>query len=246
MENEIKENEIQVSEKNSFQRIIGVIFAPFKTMEDIERKPNFILPLILVIISSVLFYYMTFDGMFEMTMEQQKEILMNQNPDYTEADFDNSNDLTKKIMLITGAVTPFTLIIAYLISAAFALLAFKIILKGEGSFKKYFSVVSYASVIVVVAYLVKIAVYIITKDYNLSVYATSLAGILPSEDSLTIFGSFLATIEIFSILHYIVLAIGFKIVSKLEWIKVIGYLVLMYLISLGLTLSSVLISNIKM
>src|SRR3954447_19447779 len=127
---------------NPMQRIIGVLFSPDATMASIARRPDFVLPLVLLLITAlvagfVIAPHVDFASATRESMEQNK----NMSPEQ----IDKAVRITTSIGKIFTYLSPVLSLIGLLIIAGILLLAFRLF-GGEGDFKQAFSVTCYSSV----------------------------------------------------------------------------------------------------
>src|SRR5687767_2963191 len=127
--------------KNSFQRIAGVLFAPAETFRDIARRPDILVPLIVLVVigfvvSALIIPRMDFEAAF-------REQMASQNSKMSDADLDRAAKMGSafgKVMAWTG---PILGILIWAIIAGVLLLAHRLF-GGEGNFKQAFSTVLYS------------------------------------------------------------------------------------------------------
>ena len=98
--------------KNSFQRIAGVLFAPAETFKDIARKPDILVPLIVLVVLgyigvAVLLPRMDYSAAFRQQMEAQGRQM-------SEADMARAEKVGTTIGKSLPATTPNTLGLAWL------------------------------------------------------------------------------------------------------------------------------------
>ncbi|MEN8906942.1 MAG: YIP1 family protein [Clostridiales bacterium] len=218
---------------NVIQRIFGVIFSPVKTMADISKKSNFAIALIIIIAITTLFSIITYSDYKDFAMDQAKlsiEKLEEKGTDLPEKSKEAILEMSKKTAPITPIITIVSSIVMFFILAGISMLFLKVILKGEGTFISYLSVIIYASIVGMLGILLKIGLYLYTKDYTLVIYCTTLRGILPNNNEQNFINTFTTGIEIFNIWSYIIIGIGLKAVSKLSTIKVVSYISGIYII----------------
>lgn len=133
-------------EMSKFSKIINVFLAPRSTFESIDRKPDWIVPLLIVVIIAfvISFLIMPFalDRQFDMQRAKMQERGM------SDEEIENALELGRPIAEKVGPISALVVTAIFLVILA-ALLYFlgNIILGGKTTFKKIFSVVTYTSLI---------------------------------------------------------------------------------------------------
>lgn len=199
---------------NLIQRIIGVIFSPDKVMQSLAQKPRIVFALFLIILYPVVLIL----SILPMYMEYSRSLLEAQyakmNIEATEEMINQALNISKYSGLIGGAIGA----VAMWFFSALILWVIIKICKGQGGYKQILSVTGYASVISALSIIVTIITTRLTGTYSIVSY-TSLAALLPEMKGSFLYGA-AKSIELFSIWHYIVIAIGLAAVSKLSKKKV--------------------------
>ena len=213
MENTIINNENQeVKGLNFFQRVTGIIVSPRETMKDLVRKPRILFPMLLMVLSVLLYQLLRFDlykeflkYVMQMSLQQQG---MQISPEQLEA--------SMGLYVIFGmAGAPLGAIIAWIAGSAILLGIMKIF-KGEGSFKQYLSVTGYAYVIYLLYLLVSLGLSYSTGE----LYINDSPALFASGMKGTMLYGFLRGIGLFTVWQYIVAGIGVVELSKVSRAKV--------------------------
>src|SRR3954449_5822506 len=113
---------------NSFQRIIGVIFSPDSTFASIARRPDWVVPLVLLLIISlgagfIMAPRVDFASATREAMEQNKNIPQER--------IESTVKMTASIAKVMMYLSPVLSLIGLLIIAGILLLAFRLF-GGEG------------------------------------------------------------------------------------------------------------------
>jgi len=197
-------------ELNPLQRILGVFFSPQKTFEDIDRKPDWVVPFILILIIVVGFTIVTMPITMPERMDQQREKMIEKG--LSDEQIDSAMATGEKIGKIfapigatigTGAVLVLFTLILWFVG--------NIVLGGQTTFPKIFSVYNYSSLVGMLGLLLRIP--LILSKHTANVHF-SLALLLPEDQSKTVLYNLLKAFDIFSIWQYVVLAIGFAVIYK--------------------------------
>jgi hypothetical protein len=211
------------------QRLVGVIFSPGETFKDINRKPTWLVPmLIAVVVSTAYFFFLTQKlevGLGEsvrksMTEQAQQSGQPPPTPDAVAMGL----KITKIGMMIGGAVgTPIAFLV---ISGAFAL--GMMLLGAQTTFKKILSVVAWTSCAVsLIAYTVSAASLMLRKPeelneinpQNIEQVSASNLGALLSSDTSPFLRSIAGSLDIFSFWSIVLLSIGLAAIAGKRSIK---------------------------
>jgi hypothetical protein len=203
---------------NPFQRIVGVLFAPNETFASIARQPDWVLPLVLLLVCSiaggiVMAQRVDFGAAVREQMESRKDIP----PDAV----DRAVRMTTAVSKVFAYAAPVFATILYLIIAGVLLLAFRLF-GGEGDFKQAFSATVYAwipglikSVIIIIVVLARGTV----PAQDLAVMVRSNPGFLVDMKAHPMAFAALTSLDLFTVWMVILLIIGFACLSKLSKAK---------------------------
>lgn len=223
-------NSIETAESqkklNAFQRIAGVFFSPKNTFEDIDRKPGWVLPFILIMLIVVVFTIITMPVTMPEQMEKQRERMEERG--MSDEQIDAAMATGEKIGKIVGPIG--AAISTGIVLVVFALIFWfvgNIVLGGQTTFPKIFSVYNYSSLIAMLGMLVSIPIILSKQTANVHF---SLALLLPEDQSETILYNILKAFGLFSIWQYVVLAIGFAVIYKFSLKKSGITMVVMFII----------------
>jgi hypothetical protein len=215
MSTEMTENpEIQreTPTKSSLSRIIGVFLSPKETFEDINRKPDWLIPAILIVLVTLAatFVFMSHADMGDLINQQLEK--QGKPPLPAEA--------LEKALPITTVFTYGAIIvgvpISFLLVAGILYMVFSFVLGAETTYKKVFCANIYASMISLLKSLLAIPILFVkqpTEFGNPADVVQSNLGILfdPASKALHALGK---SLDVFTIWYLIVLAIGMVGVSK--------------------------------
>jgi hypothetical protein len=226
--------------KSSFQRIAGVLFAPASTFEDIARKPDIIVPLVLIL---VLGFVTTFFVMprldWDAMTSTQMEAMKAKQPNMSDADVERMSRMGMAVGKVMGWISPVLGIVWLVIVAAVLLLAFRLF-GGEGTFKQAFSTVLYSWMPMVISGIVTTIVIVARGKVDPTQMATVVksnpAFLVNMKEHMVLF-SLLSSIDIFTIWTVVLLVIGCAAFSKTSRAKaasiVIALWALVIVIKLG-------------
>jgi Yip1 domain len=199
-----------------FGRIIGVLFSPKATFEDIARKPSWLLP---VIISTILGIMATVALNQRMNWRQYISEQIEKSPqaaqlspEQREKQLDISSKVTTYIVYTVGIVGS---ILFALIVAGVMMLAYNLLGGAHATFSQSLGIAAHTLVVGIVSTPIFLLVVFLrpkgTIDPNNPV-ATNLGAFLPEESAKWLM-TLCKSIDIFSIWTLILIAIGFAAVN---------------------------------
>ena len=220
--------------KNSFQRIAGVLFAPAETFRDIARKPDFIIPLLLILIVGYIATFVVLPKMdWDAMAAQQAEQMKKQRPNMTEADVERGSAMVKSFGTVAAWIGPLLQLIWYLIVAGVLLLAFRLF-GGEGTYGQAFSATLYAWMPMIIGAIVGTIVIALRPgmfDPNdaATLVKSSPAFLVDPKEQAALF-AVLSSLDIFTIWTVILLIIGFSKLSRSSIGKSAGIVISLWVV----------------
>ncbi len=190
---------------------LGNIFAsPSKTFEALDKRPTWIIPILILILITVVLNQLSFPVIIEAQLERFRS-----NPDIPAAQLEaieqqiTGNLKQQRIFMLVGqlVVTP---IIFLLLSGLFYLIG-NILLGGDGTYKKILSVFCWSSMVLALSAIIKTPLVIIKESLNISL---SPAMLLPGDALGTKLYVLLSKFDFFTIWFLIIFAIGFGMIYK--------------------------------
>ncbi|HEX2832175.1 MAG TPA: Yip1 family protein [Thermoanaerobaculia bacterium] len=205
--------------RSPFQRLAGVLFAPAETFQDIARKPDFVLPLVLILVLQIIGAVtmapkIDFGAMTRMQMEQSGRKM-------TEADMERAEKMGAafgKVMFYTSPIWAIAIIV---IIAAILMLAFRLF-GGDNNFMQSFSVTLYSWIPMALLGLVSMIVILSRESIDPMQMATlvkSNPAFLVDMKTNPVLFSLLTSIDLFTIWTLFLLSTGFAAISRLSRVK---------------------------
>lgn len=223
---------------NPFQRIVGVLISPGETFESIVRRPDWVVPLLILLLVSVvggvlLASRVDFQTVAQEAMEMDPRTAnMSANQAATAARF------TAMTMKISAYASPVLSLIAFLIVSGVLLMSFRL-MAGEGTFLQAFSVTIYAWYPRLIKGILSTVVLLSRKSisiFDLQNPVMSNLGFLFDPKSKPLQFAMASSIDLFAIWSVILMVIGFAAMSKLTRAKstaiVIGWWIVVNLLAL--------------
>lgn len=193
---------------NPAQRIGGVIVAPDGTLREIAARPDWVVPLILILLVSILTNILGSPHVdFETSVRESLED-RNLSPDEIEQGLEFSRIIQKFLIPLTILMVPLSL----LILAAATWLAFRV-MGGEGTFRQSWAIALYAWIpqlikMLIVTLLILRAGTVTMEEVQTILKSHPGALVDPSEQPMMF--AFLSSLEIFNIWTLVLLGIGFS------------------------------------
>jgi hypothetical protein len=216
---------------NPFERIVGVLFSPNETFASIARQPDWVVPLVLMLVVSliagiVIGNRVDFASAAREAMEQK-----NIPPDRVES----AVKMTAAISKVASYCAPIFSVIGFLVIAGVLLLAFRLF-GGEGNFKQAFSASVYAWIPGLLKSIITLVV-LLTRDSmsaeDLAIAVRSNLGFLVSMKSNPMAFAVLTSLDIFTIWVLILFSIGFAYVARVPKAKAATIVVTLWLVTVA-------------
>ena len=218
------------------QRLVGIVFSPGETFEDVNRKPTWLAPLLIIFISTLAFSAFVeyrirpdWDALFTRMVEKRLgKPMKDLKPE--EAEPINRQIEVQKKFAKTDLATASGVMIALAKIAIFCVIYFIIptgifvlglmFMQAQTTFKKILSVVLWSGVATsLISYLVTVVAIMIRDpeslrdfDARAGIIPSNLAAVLP-EGSSSIVSSIAGSIDIFTIWFLILVSIGFSYIA---------------------------------
>ncbi len=221
---------------NSFQRIIGVLFSPDATFASIARRPDWVVPLVLLLIVSlaagvIMAPRIDFAAPAREAMEQNKNVSQEQ--------IDKTVRISTSIGKVFTYLAPVLSLIGLLVIAGVVLLAFRIF-GGEGDFKQAFSVTCYSSIPSIIKSVVTLIIIAakggLIHPQTLATIVRSNLGFLVDYKTNPVAFALLSSFDIFSVWFLALLIIGFSYVARVSKVKAAVTIISLWILVLLLKL----------
>jgi hypothetical protein len=219
--------------KSSFQRLAGVLFSPGETFQDIARKPDVILPLLLIVVISFVGIALSMPHMdWDAMIAQQQEIMKERNPNMSAQELARVERMTRGMAKVGIWFAPFIIVAMTVIIAGILLLAFRLF-GGEGNFMQAWSATLYAWVPRILQQIVGTIVVMMKGMVNpqeaQTLVKSSPAFLVDMKEHPALF-SLLASFDLFTIWFLVLLVIGFAALSKVSRAKAAAIIVSLWLL----------------
>jgi len=219
--------------KNFFERLVGALFAPGETFEDIARKPDFLVPILFFVLIGyaavfVIVPLIDYDAMFA----QQEETIRKRNPNVSSADIAQMNRVGKAFARGAFYVSPVLQIGIFALIALILWGAFRL-MGGDGRYPQAFSATLYAWVPQVIK---SIAGAIVAKAQG-SLNPETMAALVKSNPAFLVdfkeqpvLFTLLSTLDVFTIWSIILFVFGFAAISRFSRAKSAAIIITLWVI----------------
>jgi len=211
----------QEPKPNSLSRIAGVFFAPGETFASIVRRPDFVVPLVILLVISLLTGVLVaqkvdFKELARDTIESQPRA-KNLPPDVIEKQV----NFTAGFMKVASYGSPVVSTLLLVVLAAILFAAFKIF-GGEGEFLQALSITIYAWYPNLIRAIVSVVALMSKKTLTMFTLQNPVAsniGYFMNPKLHPIAAAFWGSIDLFTIWTLILLIIGFAAMSRFSRMK---------------------------
>ena len=199
-----------------FGRVIGVLFSPKPTFEDIARKPSWLLPIILttvlsIIATSALNQRMNWREFVSQQMEKNPRAAQ-LSAEQKERQVEVSAKVTSTIVYVSGVVVP---ILAALVLGLVMMGAYNLLAGAGATFMQSFNIAAHAGLVGIVSTPIFLLILFLKPAGTIDVenpMATNIAAFLPEESAKWLV-ALCKSFDIFTFWTLILLAIGFAAVN---------------------------------
>jgi len=222
---------------NSFARIIGVFFSPDETFASIARKPDWVVPLIVLLVLSIvsgviMAKRLDFAAPAREALESNKKM--------SAEDVEKAARISGSIGKVASYAAPVFTVIVMLILAGILLLAFRLF-GGEGTFLQAWSTTLYAYMPSVIKSIVVLTVMVLKGGGPISPTAlatlvrSNLGFLFDPKDNPMAF-ALASSVDIFSIWVVILCIIGFSHVARVSKAKAAVIIISLWIVKVLLSL----------
>lgn len=215
-------------------KVFNIFFEPRKVFESLKIKPTWLVPFLIVAILGIGFFYTTYPYIMN---QQVEKIRANEKiPDEQKQMIVDKMTENNTPPLWQLPFAPIVTLLIFVILSAILYFVFNVILGGDSSFRRVFSVYCYSNLVAIPSMIVKLPLIMIKKDIGVQ---TSLALLLSAENKETFFYRLLSGFDIFTLWMVILISMGmgvlYKYTAKKSFTILFVLWVLLILITAGLS-----------
>jgi hypothetical protein len=230
---DVAENMSETKDLNAIQRIIGVFFSPGDTFAQVDRKPNWLVPLLLLTVATFAFVYLTLSISLPEQLAMQQEKM--EEAGAPSAQIDKTMEMMEKFGKIGGLVGAVVgPCIGILIASLWLWFVGNVLLSGQAPYMKVVSMYTYASMISVLDMIVKLPLILMKGSSQIQLNGTVF---LSEDQSQTLMYHVLQSLDVFAIWRYAILAIGFAAIYKFSLKKAGWTMAVLFLLSMGIAVT---------
>jgi hypothetical protein len=225
MEQTISSIQPEEQTRGGASKVLNIFFEPKKVFESLKIKPTWLVPFIIVALLGMGSFYFTFPYI----MDQQVERIM-ENERIPEQQKERIvEDLKEKAHppLWQMAIAPAGSLVVLVVVAAVLFFVFNVLLGGDSTFRRIFSVYCYSSLIAIPAVIVKFPLIMTKRTLDIQ---TSLAVLLSPDSKGTFVHSVLSSFDIFTIWQVILVSLGLGVMYKYSTQKALTTVVIIWII----------------
>jgi hypothetical protein len=222
--------------ESSFGRLAGVLVAPGKTFQSIERRPTWVVPLLLLCLLNALTAYLVTERMdFRAAMEKQME---SRGQEMSPEQIDRMVEVQERFGSIGALViAPIMFLVILLLFTGLYLGAFRFFAGSELTFKQSFSTLLYAMTPFAIASLLSIPVIlgrttIDPEDAQGGLLYSNLAAFASDETS-PVVRSLLANVDFFGLWILVLSILGYRIVARVSTGTAAATVLVLWLLSVA-------------
>ncbi len=192
------------------QRMVGVLFYPGSTFEQLDRKPDWLAPMVILTVVAFVFTFLILPMSLPEQMAMQEEKLEERG--MSRDQIDQAMAMGEKIGFISGMVgSVIGPMIHMLVVTLFLWFVGNVILGGQTTYLKMFSVCTYTGLIGALGLLIKLPLVLFKRDYNIQL---NFGVLLPESLDETLLADIMQVLDIFVIWRFAALAVGFVVLYK--------------------------------
>ena len=216
---------------NPLQRIIGVFCYPGQTFEQLDRKPDWLIPFLILTAAVFFFTLQILPVSLPEQMAKQEQAMAERGMNYEQ--IEQAMAVGEKIGGIVGPIGAavgagiwaliFSLILRFVGS---------VLLEGKTTYRKVFSMYLYASLIGVLDMGIRLPLILLRENASIGL---NLALFLPDEQSETLVYMAAQSLGVFTIWHFVALAIGFSVIYRFSLQKAGFAMAVLCLLSVALS-----------
>lgn len=223
----LEKNTINLGDKmNVFMRLKNLFFYPSNLMSYIKNKPNIMFPMLFILLFNIGVVFLEFSE-FKVVV---KDILLAQLQGNESSITDGLVNMATFMSVIFSVLTLlFSVLVVTIVFFAFVKL-----LRGEGYFKQYLSIVVYSSIVNLIGLLILMINSMFTGKFlfsaNISIF--ELLNIKLTSNYFSIILSYFTISNILSIWQHMIIAIGVIKISEINKRYVYLFTAFIYIISI--------------
>jgi hypothetical protein len=214
---------------NPWQRIIGVFFSPTETMESVARRPDIVVPLIVLCVISLLIG-IVFAPRVDFAAPAREAM---EDKGAPPEQIEQMSKMSNMIGKVASYASPLIMAVTLAVLAGIFLLAFRI-MGGEGDYKQAFAITTYAWYIqtlrsIITAVVILLRGGVVGAQELETIVRSNPAFLVDMKSNPPLF-SLLTNIDLFTIWWLFVMIVGFAAMSRFSRAKAAAIVIGLWLV----------------
>jgi hypothetical protein len=200
---------------NSFARIAGIFFSPVETLQSIARRPDLLVPLVVLLLITIPFGIVI---AAHVDFASAAREALESNPDVKPERIARIVEFSQTMGRVMAYSSPVLGIVFLAIVAGVLLISFRL-MGGEGEYKQALSVVTYTWFIFVIESVLRSVILVkrgMVGGEQLAALLRSNLAFLTDMKEHPMLSALLSSVDLFNIWVVVLLVIGFSFVSNLS------------------------------
>jgi hypothetical protein len=225
MEETVQTVQPQESAMGGLSKVVNIFFEPRKVFESLKIKPTWLVPVIIVAVLGMGFFYYTFPYIMN---EQVQNIRDNDRipEEHKERIIERIKE-AEHPPIWQMAIAPAGTLVYVVIVAAVLFFVFNVLMGGDSGFRRVFSVFCYSSLVAIPSMIVKFPLVMMKGNVNVQ---TSLGLLLSPEAKGSFLHSVLSSLDIFNLWQVILVSIGLGVMYKFSTKKAFTTVAILWII----------------
>jgi hypothetical protein len=210
-------------------KVLNLFFEPRKLFQSLNLKPTWVVPFIIVALLGMGFFYYTYPYI----MDQQVQRIQDNDriPQQAKGGIIEKLKEQDHPPLWQMGIAPVGTLVSFVVIAAVLFFVFNVLLGGDSSFRRVFSLYCYSSLVAIPSMIVKFPLIMAKGNMNVQ---TSLALLLSPDSQGSFLNSVLSSFDIFTIWQVILVSIGLGVMYKFSTKKAFVAVLVLWVIWIGL------------
>lgn len=228
MTEQIGPGEAELPRSNFFQRILGALFSPVETFREIASRPDVLFALVIIILIGVTTNVIVAPHLdLESSLREQFD-----KQGMTESQIDRALNIAETMQRFTAPLAAVFIPLTLLVITGVSLIAVKLF-GGDGSFRQFFAVTTYAWLPHAIRYILFASLVAfkgsLTVEEMAVVLKSNPAFLVSMSDSPALF-SLLSQIDVFTIWTVALLILGYTAASRMARATVASIVIGLWLV----------------
>lgn len=205
----LNQDQLEIKPMGGVAKVFNIFLEPRKVFESLKIKPTWLVPFLIIAILGIGFFYYT----YPFIMNQQVERIRDNDKIPEEQKQTIIEKMTEKAHppVWQLAFAPIGAMVALVVVSAILFFVFNVLLGGDSTFRRVFSVYCYSGLVAIPSMIVKFPLIMMKKDVGIQ---TSLALLLSADSKDTFLYSVFSSFDIFTIWEVILVSLGMGILYK--------------------------------